>query len=197
MRTLYLLRHGQTPATEGKIFCGATDVPLSANGRRWLLELRDGGGYPALSGCRVVTSGMKRTEETLAVLYGAVAHDCDPRLREMNFGRFEMQTFEQLDTLPEFQAWLNDAYGKAICPGGENSEMMQRRVNAAIEELLQQETRDTLVVTHGGPISFLMNRWFPGQREHLFAWQPQFGRGYALTVAGTRVTAYRELPQTP
>ena len=72
MKNIYLLRHGRTDANDRHLYCGATDLPLSPGGREALEELRGKGGYPSIDRCRVVTSGMRRTEETLSALFGAM-----------------------------------------------------------------------------------------------------------------------------
>ncbi len=49
---------------------------------------------------------MKRTEETLRLLFGAVSHTVEPGLQEMNFGVFGMQSYEQRKDRPDYQVWL-------------------------------------------------------------------------------------------
>ena len=55
---------------------------------------------------RFLTSGMKRTNETLHILFGDVPYEEDPRFREVDFGIFEMRGYEELRNTPEYQAWL-------------------------------------------------------------------------------------------
>ena len=49
--------------------------------------------YEAVRADVFVTSGMRRTEETLAVLFGTRPHQQDSRLREMDFGIFDYETY--------------------------------------------------------------------------------------------------------
>ena len=67
MSTLYLIRHGKTEANLQHRYCGSTDLPLSEIGRRELSELHYG-----IEDVRFVISGMRRTEETLKLLFGDV-----------------------------------------------------------------------------------------------------------------------------
>ena len=58
--TIYLIRHGKTEANENHLYCGSTDLPLSAAGRQELQNIR----YD-IKNVRFLTSGMKRTDETI------------------------------------------------------------------------------------------------------------------------------------
>ena len=70
MKRCMLIRHGRTEANEKWLYCGSTDLSLSDAGREELLALRREADYPAAAGLRFATSGMRRTEETLAPLFG-------------------------------------------------------------------------------------------------------------------------------
>ena len=65
---IVLLRHGLTEANEKHLYCGSTDLPLSPAGRAALRRLE----MPA-PGTRFISSGMRRCNETLEALFGAVA----------------------------------------------------------------------------------------------------------------------------
>ena len=98
--SIYLIRHGKTLANEEHRYCGSTDLPLSEGGRAELNALT----YRLPEGLRFVTSGMLRTEQTLQALFGDVPHSQDPRFREVDFGDFEMGTYEELKGTPAYQA---------------------------------------------------------------------------------------------
>ena len=78
---LILIRHGKTAANEKHLYCGATDLPLSEGGRKALEVRKTEGVLPSLGGIRVLTSGLRRCEETLAILYGDIPHETEPRFR--------------------------------------------------------------------------------------------------------------------
>ena len=61
--TIYLIRHGKTEANEKHLYCGSTDLPLSEAGREELQSV-----HYDIKNVRFLTSGMKRTEETLKTL---------------------------------------------------------------------------------------------------------------------------------
>lgn len=105
--TIYLIRHGKTSANEKHLYCGSTDLPLSDAGKEELRSI-----HYDIKNVRFLTSGMKRTDETLRILFGDVPYEVDPRFREVDFGTFEMHSYEELKDTPEYQTWLtgdNDA----------------------------------------------------------------------------------------
>ena len=178
MRRLVLIRHGQTEASERRLYYGATDLPLTENGKAQLLAKKD--RYPALLPL-VVTSGMLRTEQTLSCIYGDVPHEIHPELREVDLGIFEMRHYDDVKALPEYQAWLaGDWYGN-VPPGGESFDQAEKRIAAAFRVLLQRE-QDMTAVVHGGTILVVMPMLFPGERSSSYEWQPAPGGGYAVDL---------------
>ena len=184
--TLYLIRHGKTEANLRHQYCGSTDLSLSPIGQQELLSLR--AQYPDLSHCRFLTSGMRRTEETLLLLFGDVPHSIDPRLREMDFGIFELGSYETLKDTPAYHAWISGDNEANVPPGGESGERMRRRVLEALTEILAAG-QDTVILTHGGVIACILAPLFPQAKKSRYQWQPQPGHGYAVTD-----TDYTPLP---
>ena len=174
---LILLRHGMTAANEKHLYCGMTDLRLSAAGKEALLRRKMDAALPGIAGMRVMTSGMKRCEETLRLLYGDVPHETDPAFREMHFGAFEMRSYEEMKNDPAYLAWIGGDNESNVTPGGESGVQMRRRVLAGLDRLLK-ENRDTLLVTHGGVIAAIMTRLFPAEGKNRYDWQPDPGGGY-------------------
>ena len=169
--TIYLIRHGQTEANEKWLYCGSTDLSLSEKGRE---ELR-GISYD-IPNVRFLTSGMKRTNETLKILFGDVPYAVDPRFREVDFGIFEMWGYQEIKDTPEFQAWLAGNNEENVPPGGESGLQMKQRVIEAFSEIRE----DTVLVCHGGVIAALMAHLFPEENKSRYDWQPKNGKGYCL-----------------
>ena len=172
MRALYLIRHGKTAANEAHLYCGSSDLPLSPAGAAELKDLR----YH-LPPARLLTSGMKRTEQTLALLFGDVPHEQAPAFREIDFGVFELHSYEELKNNPQYQAWLTGDNRRNIPPGGESGEQMERRV---LEALAGLEDTPTVLITHGGVIACIMAHLFPEDEKNRYQWQPKPGHGYAV-----------------
>lgn len=183
MGVFYLIRHGKTKANENHLYCGSTDLPLSESGMEELRGLH----YSVPENSVFLTSGMKRTEQTLALLFGKVAHKAATDFCEIDFGRFEMKSYEQLKDDPEYQAWISRENEQKIPPGGESGAQMLRRVLAGWEAL-QSETAPVVLISHGGVIAALMAALFPEEGKCRYEWQPQPGHGYRIDEHG-----YQEL----
>lgn len=181
MSTLYLIRHGKTEANLQHRYCGSTDLPLSEIGRRELSELHYG-----IEDVRFVISGMRRTEETLKLLFGDVEYETEPAFKEIDFGVFEMGCYEELKDREDYRAWLTGDNMRNVPPGGESGEQMTNRVIQALPGLLKG---NTVLVTHGGVIAAIMDFLFPQEGKSRYEWQPIPGHGYAVTGK-----TYRPIP---
>ena len=170
--TIYFIRHGKTKANELRFYCGSTDLPLSESGREELHRIR----YD-ISGVRFLTSGMARANETMELLFPGIPYETDSRFREVNFGAFEMHSYEDLKDDPAYQAWLTGDNETNVPPGGESGQQMTERVLSAFSEI----RTDTCIVTHGGVIAAIMAARFPEEGKHRYQWQPKNGCGYAIT----------------
>ena len=186
---IVLIRHGRTEANEKMLYYGRTDLPLSEGGRAALRAMREAGGYPDVTGLRVYTSGMLRTEETLEILFGEREHSAVPALREMDFGAFEMRHYEELKDDSAFQAWCEGDNESNVTPGGESGKQSQARAVAAFEELCRRG-EDFLLVAHGGPIAAIMRHLFPQEGKTWFQWMTGNGMGYAIELDGEKKIWY-------
>lgn len=169
---IYLIRHGKTEANEKHLYCGSTDLSLSQAGRAELQRLHYG-----IKNAHFITSGMKRTEETLQILFGDVPHSRSNAFREVDFGSFEMHSYEELKNKPEYQAWISGDNEANIPPHGESGSQMKARVLTAFAEV----SDDTVIITHGGCIAAIMESLFPGEGKNRYEWQPKPGCGYMLS----------------
>jgi 2,3-bisphosphoglycerate-dependent phosphoglycerate mutase len=144
-RELWLVRHGQTPASLGRRLAGWGDVPLTPRGEEQASALR-----PVLEGERfdgVWSSDLRRAVRTARLAWGEPRPD--RRLREMSFGALEGAPY---DTLEErWQLGLARFEGFAP-PGGETFDDLRARVLSFVDELLPGRH---LVFTHGGVVRLL------------------------------------------
>ena len=169
--TIYLIRHGKTGANEKHLYCGSTDLSLSETGKAELEAL-----HYDIKNVRFITSDMKRTNETLQILFGNVPYGVEPRFREVDFGIFEMHSYEKLKDTPEYQAWITGDNESNIPPKGESGIQMKTRVLEAFSEIKE----DTCVITHGGVIAAIMEHLFPAENKNRYQWQTKPGCGYAI-----------------
>ena len=177
-----LIRHGITPGNEKRIFLGCrTDDSLSGTGvamtlerRRALLELA--GESPV-----VFASPMKRAMQTARLIF----EDADIRivndLQEIDFGRFDGHTHEELDGDDAYQAWL-DSNGHAPIPEGEDMAGFADRSMRGLRHVLTDvpDGRNAVIVCHGGNIMAIMSMLDGGEYyEYL---QENLG-GYVLELS--------------
>ena len=104
MSALFLLRHSLTEANERRLYCGWTDLPLSPGGQALCRDARAARPLPDCG--HYVTSGLRRTEETLFLLTDHTPTLTLPDLREMHFGRFEMHSYEELKDDADYRRFL-------------------------------------------------------------------------------------------
>jgi alpha-ribazole phosphatase len=194
---IILIRHGRTSANGMGLYCGRTDIGLSGDDSAEAAACADMLGEFLGSVDRVVTSGMKRTNETARLILGSDVQLYESRdLMEYDFGEFEMKGYDDLKLLPEYVEWIEDEMGRVSCPGGEDKSSFEKRVICGFENLLAGARRDgvsrMLVVSHGGPIVRIMDHLFPGSRN-FYEWQPSYMKGYVVSISCEGQAAYSAL----
>ena len=187
---LLLIRHGMTEANEKRLYCGSTDLPLSERGKAGLEALKRTARYPVPDGARFITSGAERCRETLYILFGESESETETRFGEMDFGEFEMKSYEELKENAAYIEWISGDNEANVCPGGESGKIMKARVLSALEKLIE-DNKNAVMIAHGGVIAAIMEHLFPQEQKNRYEWQPGCGKGYAVdTGAGT----YSEIP---
>ena len=146
---------------------------------RWHHERYDGGGYPEAE--RYFTSGMTRTEQTFAALYGDRPHGTLPGMQEMRFGEFEGKTYADLKDDPAFRAWCSGDYENNVCPGGESWNGLTDRALQALAPILAQG-KDTVIVAHGGTQMAALSRFAEPHRDY-YDWNAPLAGGFVLDAA--------------
>lgn len=141
-----MLRHTRPDIDEGVCY-GHSDLDVAASFEQEsdavLVRL------PAVS--YIVSSPLRRCRKLankIAAHHG-YAVQIDPRLKEMNFGRWEGLAWDRIPRA-ELDAWAADFYF-ARPHGGESVADLKARVDSAISELRCTPGKG-LVVTHGGVV---------------------------------------------
>ena len=160
MTRLILIRHGETEWNETKRFQGISDIPLSSKGMGQAECLARSLEREPLEA--IYTSPLVRARQTAACI--ARHHSCPfavvEDLRELNQGRLEGLTGEDLRRdFPDFiSKWLEEP-GETVLPGGESLGELQRRVWAAIEDVIGRHPEKTVaVVAHSFVILTILCR---------------------------------------
>jgi broad specificity phosphatase PhoE len=156
---VFLVRHGATILTAEDRFAGATDVPLSDEGRiqaaRLSLRLQ---GEPVSA---VYASPMGRTIETASILAKPHGLEVLPRdgLREIDHGHWEQKTRGEVDQQfpEEAREWDKDPYTFAPSGGESGLAVTARALPALIEIVRAHPGGNILVVSHKATIRLLLS----------------------------------------
>jgi probable phosphoglycerate mutase len=144
-RELWLVRHGETPASRARTLAGWTDVPLTERGEAQAAALRPVLSDQAFDG--VWASDLRRAVATARLAVGEPRQDA--RLRELSFGRLEGEPYLTMEA--RWQEGLMRFEGFRA-PGGESYEALHARVHAFVEELPPGRH---VLFTHGGVVRLL------------------------------------------
>jgi broad specificity phosphatase PhoE len=153
-KQLILIRHGETEWNRARRLNSRTDLPLSDDGARGIVELAE--EMKLLNIDHLYSSPQHRAMQTAAIL--AANHDCtvvpDDRLREVDFGRFEGLSAEQLEEgnrSADFDEWVRGGMTESAEPL-EEAVRRARSFFATVEEL----SGTIVVVGHGYLLRILL-----------------------------------------
>ncbi len=157
MTRVVLVRHAAT-AWSGVRFCGRTDLPLTECGRAQVGALAQRLAEARLTVATVRSSPACRALETaraLADVLGAEL-ESDARLREVDFGRAEGRTFDEIGARwPALARSLLSGEETIDWPEGERASDLARRMESVARELDVPRDGDAVLVSHGGPLRVL------------------------------------------
>ena len=202
---IHFIRHGITEGIKNRWFYGWEDLPLIEEGVREISRFKELGVYPELGDADCYTSGMVRADQTLAAIYGDVPFKVIPDLKEMNFGRWECKTFDQLKEMEGFDQWMNNKDGSFRFPDGESSADFIKRACRGLDELTgfhrlkelshRHSGKDavSIMVCHGGVIAAAMCYLAGKPQEIFWDWIPAPGRGYTLYFENGDFSRYEDL----
>lgn len=179
---IHFIRHGEIAETQNGAYIGVTDVSLSEKGRAELVELDKNYRYPYAP--VLFSSPLKRCIETCEIIYPNSTPITVDELSEINFGRWEGKTAEELKYDELFNKWLSgDTSVKP--PQGESSADFTRRVclmfQKIVDGLVSTGHTEAVIVTHGGVIMTLMAVYGLPQAKP-FEWVCESGCGYSIRV---------------
>jgi broad specificity phosphatase PhoE len=176
---LVLARHGETEWSLSGRHTGATDLPLTANGRRRARAM--GQRLAGRSFALVLRSPLRRAAETCELAgFGPQAQVRDD-LHEWNYGDYEGVTTAQIhERRPRWSLWRDG------CPNGERAADVGARADRVIAEV-RSAGGDAIAFGHGHMLRVLGARWV--------ALAPEDGGLITLGTAALCVLAYEhDLP---
>lgn len=158
MKTLYLMRHGQTLFNVRRKIQGWCDAPLTELGIR---QAKIAGEYfvkNQVTFDHAYSSTSERACDTLELVTGGkMPYTRVKGLKEWNFGVFEGESEDLNPALP---------YGDFFKPfGGEGELEVRERMAKTLLEIMEREDHDTvLAVSHGASCRGFMRYWEKNQK---------------------------------
>ena len=145
---IVFVRHGPTEWNAAGRIQGQTNVPLSEQGRtkvaRWRIPQR-------YQHAVWVSSPLSRAKET-AHLMGCASPKIEPRLMEMDWGKWEGLTLSDLRSEPSIDMHQNEKRGLDFRPdGGESPRQVRERLQSWLRNIAT-EGLPHVAVTHKGVI---------------------------------------------
>ena len=172
MKTLYLVRHGETDHNADGRAMGQMDIPLNKHGldqaqqtanflRRYPIE-------------HIVSSDLARAMSTAQPLADVLRLVVQPeaRLRELSFGILEGKTVAECEVIdPESVArWRSGDFDTAL-PGGESRRSLMARTRAVLDQITSGPHAHVALFSHGGTLNALHTHMVehgqPTPREHI------------------------------
>lgn len=165
-----LVRHTSV-AIDGNLVCyGYSDVSVSDNFREEAERLK--GNIAHLTPNAVFSSPLRRAR-MLADYCGFSPIVEDHRIKEMNFGEWEMRAWETILSTDDIPAFFAHYVHNAV-PGGESLKDQSNRVKAFLDEQKQRGYEHILVFCHGGVINCARSIVDGYPLDEAFAYLPPF-----------------------
>ena len=175
MKTVIMVRHGQSETNVRKVFTGQIDAPLTDLGRE---QARRMAAYLDQYKVDIIyASSLSRaveTAEAIAQRQNCPVEKCDA-LMEINSGAWQGLTFEEIaEKYPQTYATWRTDIGNAAPDGGETCKGFYDRVTAFFKRVLEEPEETICLVCHATPIrmmeSFILAGSADGAQE--ISWVP-------------------------
>jgi alpha-ribazole phosphatase len=157
VKKLTLIRHAALDSSLDGCYVGRLDAPLSESGKQQAVDLA--GRLQSTEIDALWCSPAHRARETAKLLNVGLKLDSLilDELHEVNFGRWEGLTFEQIKVAdPELvNDWADLKEGFSF-PEGESHSAFQRRIESVAQNIEDCHYKHLALVTHGGVISRLL-----------------------------------------
>lgn len=159
MKTLYIVRHGETEWNKIGRYQGITNVPLNENGIAQAKAC--GNALKDVHFDRILSSDLSRALVTAETIRGnrQLEIKTDERLREINFGDWEKLLFTEIEE--RWPGLIDQMYRRpdiVKVPNGESFQEVQNRAWSAVSDFLNENNEDeTILITcHGGTIRTIL-----------------------------------------
>ena len=175
MKTVIMVRHGQSESNVKKTFTGQLNALLTQTGREQALRMAQYLDKYRID--KLYVSSLERAVETAQPI--ALRQNCPvekrDELMEINSGLWQGLTFTEIaEKYPQtYEAWRENI-GLATPDGGETCKQLYDRVTAFFEKVLEAPEETICLVCHATPIrmmeSFILTGSADGAQE--ISWVP-------------------------
>ncbi|MBB82721.1 MAG: hypothetical protein CL931_02795 [Deltaproteobacteria bacterium] len=155
LKRVILVRHGETAGQSSIRYYGATDVPLSDEGRDQVRAARArirGETFEA-----VWASTLCRSWESAKIIAPGHPVQLEANFREIDFGDWEGLTAEEIAVVDPagYARWQKEGIGFTF-PGGEARDQLRARVALGLERIRASGVESVLVAVHKGVVRALL-----------------------------------------
>ncbi|MCP3928426.1 MAG: histidine phosphatase family protein [Bacteroidetes bacterium] len=158
MKTIYIIRHGETELNKQKIVQGSgVDAGLNDLGRKQARMFFE--GYKESGFNVILTSALRRTHETVAPFVEmGIPWEQFPEINEFSWGVYEGKKSDEA-MMREFRnvvsEWKRGNYDASL-EGGESAADMEKRIQKFVNSLKKRDEQKILICTHGRAMRCLM-----------------------------------------
>lgn len=145
---IYMIRHTSVDVPAGYAY-GQSDVPLRTSFEEEAEVVKK--AISELTFDKVWTSPLTRCVR-LATYCGYPDAIKDDRLKEINFGEWEMKTWEEISSDPRSQGWFEN-WVNVQTPYGESLTDQYKRVSNFLDQLRKSGLQQVCIFAHGGVLT--------------------------------------------
>ena len=156
MKTVIMVRHGQSESNVKKTFTGQLNALLTQTGREQALRMAQYLDKYRID--KIYVSSLERAVETAQPI--ALRQNCpvekQDELMEINSGLWQGLTFTEIaEKYPQtYEAWRENI-GLATPDGGETCKQLYDRVTALFKKVLEEPEETVCLVCHATPIRMM------------------------------------------
>lgn len=150
-KKIYLIRHTKPQIEKGYIY-GQTDLDVADTFEEEAQKVAE--LLPDKNQMLIYSSPLQRCYKLAKFLQGKQL-EVDDRIKEINFGDWEMKRWDELDK-QMMKNWLKDIVNQKA-PGGESNLELYERVKAFWEDIQQVDAEEMGIVCHYGVILSLLS----------------------------------------
>ena len=154
---IVMVRHGETVGQSSVRYYGSTDVALSDEGRTQMHEARWRLRNEVFD--LAVASPLQRAVEAARIVVGGKSFQLDRDLREVDFGRWEGLTLEEIQAVDPvlYEDWQSSVRDFNY-PEGERRTDFRERIERGLDRIMDADAANVLVAAHKGVVRVIAEK---------------------------------------